>query len=175
MVRYIIELYAPLSLLSAVGLEFILNKAGQTRLKYAAIVLLCGYMLFILGKITPYYLDYYNEVVGGTNNVYSSKLFYLWELGQGLRNHGKYIASHASKGDIIGMALNPKDTLYRSPQLEYEPFDPKNRYDYVIVNTFNVLRLGFDESILHKDYSIVYTEKAGDAVLTRVYKRMIMK
>jgi hypothetical protein len=67
--------------------------------------------------------------------------------------------------------LNPKTTLYQSPQLTYEDFDAKRKYDYVIVNTFNVLRLGFDESILQKDYRIVYEEKADKAVLARVYKR----
>jgi hypothetical protein len=89
---------------------------------------------FILLQISPYYLDYYNELVSGTNGVYKHKLFFLGEWGQGLRNPGMY---------------------------------------YVIVNTFNVLRLGFDESILQKDYIIVYEEKADKAVLARVYKHKL--
>ncbi len=170
MVRYIIEFYAPLSLISAVGLQFIIRKIKENILKYTAVILLLGYMFFNLSKITPYYLDYYNELVGGTNNVYFHKLFYLGEWGQGLRNPGKYVVSHASKNDIIGLALNPASTLFRSPRLKYETFNPERKYDYVIVNTYNNLRLGFDESILQKNYTIVYEEKADKAVLARVYK-----
>jgi hypothetical protein len=81
-----------------------------------------------------------------------------------------YIATHASKDDVIGLALNPKTTLYQSPLLKYEDFDAKRKYDYVIVNTYNVLRLGFDESILYKDYIVIYTEKADGSVLAEVYK-----
>jgi 4-amino-4-deoxy-L-arabinose transferase-like glycosyltransferase len=172
MVRYIIEFYAPLSLLAAIGLESLVNKFTQKHsLKYLAVAFLAGYLFLILLQISPYYLDYYNELVGGTNGVYKQKLFFLGEWGQGLRNPGMYVATHASKDDVIGLALNPKTTLYQSPQLTYEDFDAKRKYDYVIVNTFNVLRLGFDESILQKDYRIVYEEKADKAVLARVYKR----
>jgi hypothetical protein len=174
MVRYIIEFYAPLSLLAAIGLEFLINKINPKQyLKYCAGILLTGYMFIILLQITPYYLDYYNELVGGTNGVYKHKLFFLGEWGQGLRNPGMYVATHAAKDDVIGLALNPKTTLYQSPQLTYENFDAKRQYDYVIVNTFNVLRLGFDENILQKDYRIVYEEKADNAVLARVYKHKL--
>jgi 4-amino-4-deoxy-L-arabinose transferase-like glycosyltransferase len=171
MVRYIIEFYAPLSLLAAIGLESLVNKFTQKNsLKYLVVTFLAGYMFLILLQISPYYLDYYNELVGGTNGVYKHKLFFLGEWGQGLRSPGMFVAAHASKGDVIGLALNPKTTLYQSPLLKYEDFDARHKYDYVIVNTFNVLRLGFDESILNKDYTVIYTEKADGAVLAEVYK-----
>ena len=171
MVRYIIEFYAPLSLLAAIGLETLVNKFTQKHsLKYLVVTFLAGYMFFILLQISPYYLDYYNELVGGTSGVYRQKLFFLGEWGQGLRNPGKYVTTHASKGDVIGLALNPQTTLYQSPLLRYEDFNAKRKYDYVIVNTFNVLRLGFDESILYKDYTVIYTEKVDGAVLAEVYK-----
>jgi 4-amino-4-deoxy-L-arabinose transferase-like glycosyltransferase len=170
MVRYIIEFYAPLSILCAVGLEHITSTFTGKRIKYITALLLTGYLALILIKISPYYLDYYNEIVGGTTNVYKNKLFFLGEWGQGLKGPGKYIATYASKNDRIGMALNPAVTLYRSPNLVYEPFDATKKYDYVIVNTFNILRLGFNDSILYKDYEVVYREKADGAVLATVYR-----
>ena len=172
MVRYIIEFYAPLSLLAAIGLEFLVNKfSSKQPLKYFAGALLTGYMFITLLQISPYYLDYYNELVGGTNTVYKHKLFFIGEWGQGLRNPGIYVATHASKKDVIGLALNPKTTLFQSEALKYETFDPKKKYDYVIVNTFNILRLGFDDDVLQNDYKVVYTEKVNGAVLAQVYKR----
>ena len=171
MVRYIIEFYAPIALLAAIGLEFLINKFTQKQsIRYLAAGLLAAYLLLILVQISPYYLDYYNELVGGTGSVYKHKLFFLGEWGQGLRNPGKYVADHASKGSIIGLALNPLSTLFQSPSLKYEQFNTHRIYAYVIVNTYNDFRIGFDENILQKDYTAVYAEKADGAVLARVYK-----
>lgn len=171
MVRYIIEFYAPLSLLSAIGLEYLTSKFSRTGIvKHIAMLLLFVYLFITLIKISPYYLDYYNELVGGTKNVYQQKLFFLGEWGQGLRGPGKYITTHASKGAKIGMALNPEMTLYRSPLITYETFDPAKKYDYVIVNTYNIFRLGFNENVLLTNYDVVYTEKADGAILAKVYR-----
>lgn len=165
MVRYIIQFYAPLSLLAGIGLE---------ALKYRRIILgiIVVYMIVILAKITPYYTNYFNELVGGVNTVYERKLFLLGEWGEGLRNPGLYLEKNAPKQSVVGLALNPGDNLmYKSADLKYEKFEPNQKYDFVVVNYYNVIRMGFDESVLDKDYMIVFREKADGAELARVYKR----
>jgi 4-amino-4-deoxy-L-arabinose transferase-like glycosyltransferase len=171
MVRYIVEFYAPLALLAAIGFEQLVKNFKKTS---AVILLIAGLALYLLlldVNISPYYLDYYNELVGGTHMVYQYKLFFLGEWGQGLRNPGIYVAKHAAKNSLIGLAIDPTLTVYYSPQLKYALFNPKQKYDYVIVNYFDVLRIGFNENALKKDYKLVYTERADGAELAHVYQK----
>lgn len=171
MVRYIIQFYAPLSLLAAIGFEYIILKLTKSNiLKYSLIAPLFAYLMIILVSITPYYLNYFNELVGGTKTVYEKRLFFIGWFGEGLRSPGKYLEYHAPRNAKIGMALNPEQTLYKSPDLHYETFDPKKSYDYVVLNYFIIIRNGFDKSVLDKDYEVVYEEKADGAVLAWVYK-----
>ncbi len=171
MVRYIIEFYAPLALLSAMGFEYLIKFFTKNKyIKYFMIVPLFAYLLFILLKITPYYFDYYNELVGGAKTVYDKHLFFLGWWGEGLKAPGMYIARRASKNASIGLALNPGNTLYKSGNLRYETFTPHHKYEFVVLNAYAVTRIGFDENVLKKDYKIVYTEKADGADLVYVYK-----
>jgi hypothetical protein len=129
--------------------------------------------LLILFRITPYYFDYFNELVGGTRNVYVHKLFFLGWWGEGLKDAGMYVATNAPDTSRIGLAINPNhNILYRKNTLVYESFTPEKSYDYVIVNEFNVTRLGFDESVLKKKYKIVHKVIADGAELVRVYKHL---
>ncbi len=173
MVRYVIEVYAPLSILAAIGLEFVMHKFSKNAVvTYAGLIFVGGYLFLILLQITPYYLDYYNELVGGTKNVYEKQLFFIGWFGEGLRGPGLYIAIHAHPHSRIGMALDPVQTLYTVPTLHYELFDSQKKYDYVVVNAFNITRMGFKENILLKKYRLVYTEKAGGADIAHVYKHI---
>lgn len=172
MVRYIIQFYVPLSLLSAIGFEYLITRFTKSRiLKYSLITPIFVYLMITLYSITPYYLNYYNELVGGTKNVYERELFFTGWFGEGLRGPGKYLEKTAPKNASVGMALNPEQTLYKVKSLRYETFDEKKRYDYVVVNNFNVVRIGFDKNKLDQYYKVVYTEKADGADLAWVYKR----
>lgn len=173
MVRYIIEFYAPLSILSAIGFEYIINKfTKNVFLKYLSISFLIAYLSIILINIAPFYLEYYNELVGGTKNVYEKKLFLIGWFGEGLKEPGIYIAKNAKKNSIVGLAINPsiETAVYTIPELRYEKFNPANVYDFIIVNYYNVVRIGFDEKPLKNDYKLVYTEKADGADFVHVYK-----
>lgn len=173
MVRYIIEIYAPMALLAALGLEYLIAFFTKIKfIKYIFIISLFVYLTSILLIMTPYYLEYYNELVGGTKNVYEKKLFFLGWFGEGLKKPGEYVATHASKNAKIGLKIEPYPTsLYRSSLLHYENFNPKTHYNYVIVNYYAVIRAGFDDKTLLKDYEIVYSEKVDGIDLVRVYKR----
>lgn len=172
MVRYIIEIYTPVALLSAIGFEHLIKLFTNNKIiKYFAIIPLFAYLFYILLNLTPYYVEYYNELVGGTKNVYENKLFFLGWFGEGLKKSGEYVAENSRKGSNVGLKIQPyHSALYKIPSLHYEEFTPKHRYDYVIVNYYAVVRLEFDEKILEKDYKIVYAEKAADIDLVHVYK-----
>ncbi len=171
MVRYIIEFYAPLSILTAIGLEYIAIKFSTNKnIKYLAFIIISIYMMISIFKIHPYYLSYYNELVGGIKNVYNKNLFFIGWWGEGLVESGKYLEMYADRNKTIGLALNPTNTIYKSKDLKYEKFDPRKEYEYVVLNDFNITRLGFDERILDKDYVIVFREGLPGVDFSRVYK-----
>ncbi len=172
MIRYIVQFYAPLALLSAIGFDYCMNRFVKEKIvKYSLVIIFCIYLFYSLFQVAPYYLEYYNELVGGTKNVYDKKLFYIGWFGEGLKRPGEYIVENAQKNSKIGLALDPHSTsIYRSKDLQYEIFNPSKKYEYVVVNYYEVARMRFDETLLKKDYNLVYTEKADGADLVHVYK-----
>jgi len=50
-------------------------------------------------------------------------------------------------------------------------FTPDKKYDYVVVNYYNILREGFDDSSIRKNYKPIYKVFADKAVLVTVYKK----
>jgi len=173
MVRYIIEIYAPLSLLAALGLQYCIKLFTKNKIiLYSSIIPVLAYLFYILISLSPYYLAYYNELVGGTKNVYDKKLFYIGWFGEGLRNPGIYIAKNAQKNSSIGLATDPYSlpAVYTTPSLKYEPFNPLHKYDYVMLSYYKVIRMEFNENTLKKDYKLVFAEKAGSIDFVRVYK-----
>lgn len=172
MVRYIIQFYAPLSVVAAIGLEYFAKKyINKKYINYLIIAPLVAYLFIILWRTTPYYLSYFNELTGGSKNVYQNRSFMIGWFGEGLKGPGLYLAKNASKGNLVGLALDPGyASLYKVPYLVYEKFDPFRDYDYVVVNNYNVVRSGFDYATL-SDYKIVYTETVGGIDFARVYKR----
>jgi len=165
--RYIIEIYPPFCLITAIGLDWIKNLKEKVLILFLLIV----YLFVVLIKITPYYLDYFNELVGGPKTVYAYHLFDLGWWGQGEKEAAQYIASHAPKGSTIGLALDPIHTMQTFPEFTFIPYDKNKTYDYVVVNYFATIRGGVDEAPIQKKYKLVYTVYADGAELVHVYKR----
>lgn len=171
-IRYIIEIYAPLALIAAIGLDYIANKI--TKKIVTKIILLMSiviYLFIILVKITPYYLEYFNIVVGGTRNVYEKKLFQLGWWGQGIKEATNYIINNAPKNSRVGYAISPINSLPPLAGFDASDYKDGQRYDYVMVNYFHVLREGFDDSNIKLNYKEVYSVSADGAILVSVYKR----
>ena len=169
-VRYIIEIYAPLALISAIGIEFIVDKLKKKWFKTLFVIGVISYLFFILLRITPYYLDYFNELVGGPKNVYEKRMFQLGWWGQGIREAAYYIKNHAPLGSRIGIALSPSHVTPPLEKMVVERYEEGKKYDYIIVNFYNVLREGFDDSKIKDNYRIVYEVNADGAKLVSVYK-----
>ncbi len=170
-VRYIIEIYAPLSLISALGIQFITEKISKKiSVKSVSLFVLTIYMLVILYKINPYYLDYFNSLVGGINGVYEKRTFQIGWWGQGLREAGLYIENNASEGSSVGLAISPPHTFPPLEKLKVSKYKRGNNYDYVIINYYNITREGFDDSEIKREYILVHQVLADKAPLVSIYK-----
>jgi 4-amino-4-deoxy-L-arabinose transferase-like glycosyltransferase len=170
-IRYIIEIYAPLALISAVGFEAIVNKLTKNMvIKLALCLLLLSYMLIVLLRITPYYLDYYNAVVGGAKGVYEKRMFELGWWGQGLREMSVYFNTHVKKESSVGLAVWPSISIAPMPGLKTSVYDPKKSYDYVAVSYFNIVREGFDDSSVIQNYKLIHSVMADGAEIVKIYK-----
>ena len=170
-IRYIIEIYAPLALITAVGFEYLV--CSLPKFKYIRLILtftLITYLLIVIVHISPYYLDYFNIFVGGAKNVYEKRMFQLGSWGQGVREAAYYVKKNAVAGSTIGIAISPSHVMPPLPQMRVEKYNPKGQYNYVIVNLYNVLREGFDDSKIKKEYDLIFTVKADGAELVYVYQ-----
>jgi glycosyltransferase involved in cell wall biosynthesis len=171
-IRYIIEIYAPLSLIAAIGFtSFTEYFTRSVRKKIILSLLLFTYLFIILFHITPYYLNYFNEVVGGTSTVYAKKLFPIGWWGDGMRETGLYLEKNIPTGSNVGLEIVPKHTLYQPKDLVFKDYNISGKeYDYVVVNSYAVIRTFFDESVLAKDYTLIHTISADGAPLVHIYK-----
>lgn len=170
--RYIIEIYPAIAIISAIGFEFIVRKFTKKLVyKFIFILILFFYLFLSLWKIKPYYLDYFNELVGGVNTVYKYKLFQIGWWGQGIREAGIYLQNNAQKGSTISIALSPSHVMPKLQEIKVLPYQEGENYDYVVVNYYNILREGFDDSKIKIKYKPIYKVYADKAVLVTVYKR----
>jgi dolichol-phosphate mannosyltransferase len=171
-VRYIIQIYAPMAIIAAIGFETLIYSLTTRKLyKILAVLALVTYMFFILWKATPYYLDYFNGFVGGTNGVHEKKIFQLGWWGQGLKEAGTYIEKNAKPGSRIGLAVQPPFSFPPLAKHKIDEYNSKKKYDYVVVSYFQVLREGFDDSLIRQTYQPVYTVYADKAAIVIVYGR----
>jgi len=173
-VRYIIEIYAPFSLLCGIGLEFFcegLKKAKYVRAISISFVVI--YLCLVLSKVSPYYLDYFNEIIGGNNYVYQHKLFQMGWWGQGIEEAANFISSQ-EKGRVLVAIDGPLAASVMPHLLNIQTvlYDKNLDADYVIVPYFNVVRLGFSEEELRGRYKEVYSVFVDKAKLVKVYKRI---
>lgn len=169
--RYIIEIYPAITIIAAIGFNTLMDKFKvKEKIKLFYLLPIVIYLFTILLSIKPYYLDYFNELVGGINTVYKHKLFQIGWWGQGIREAGLYLVKNAPKGSSVGLALSPIHSAPPMPELDVQAYDNRYRYDYVIVNFYNVLREGFDDSLIKKAYKPIYFVKADEAILVTVYK-----
>ncbi|OGH06078.1 MAG: hypothetical protein A2W22_04140 [Candidatus Levybacteria bacterium RBG_16_35_11] len=167
-VRYIIEIYIPLSLITGIGIEA-LSKNISIK-KYSILFLLILYLIIADLKISPYYLDYFNLIAGGTKGVYESKMYQMGWWGQGLREAGLYLEKNAKRGSSVGVAAVPFESFPPSENLKIFKYENDKKYDYVVVSFFNVVREGFNDSSIKIAYSPVYNVLADGASLVTVYK-----
>ena len=169
--RYIIEIYPAIAIIAAIGFNALMVKFKiKEKLKIIYFFPIIIYLLTLLFSIKPYYLDYFNEMVGGVNTVYRYKLFQIGWWGQGIREAGVYLQNNALKGSKVGLALSPSHVMPELKGVKVLSYNENEDYDYIIVNSYNILREGFDDSRIKMKYKPIYHVYADKAVLATVYK-----
>lgn len=170
-VRYIIEIYAPFSLICAIGFDEVRRKLPKSVfVTMALFVIIIFYSFLVLIKISPYYLDYFNSIVGGPGGVYQKKLFQMGWWGQGLGEAGYYLISNTPKGISIGLAVKPLSSVPNIPDRRVEEFRTGKKYDYVLVSYHMIVREGFDDSEIKRNYHVIHEVLVDGAPIVTVYK-----
>lgn len=125
---------------------------------------LAVYMLIAGALVHPYYLDYYNLLVGGPGRVQQYRLFEVSWWGEGLEAATDYIGEVAPPGATIWLAAEPKHVMtWRDDLVRMD----RPGADYAIHNQ-NV----FTRPFRTPGYEIVFQARAGGAVISTVWKKV---
>ncbi len=171
-IRYIIQICAPLALIAGLGFETLASRfTKKVNYKLLLLLPLFLYQFIILLRITPYYIDYFNILVGGAKGVYEKRLFHLAWWGEGIKEAFTYLDKNAPKDSTIGIATSPSHILPPLPGRKIIPYKDSDMYDYVVVNFYHIVRIGFDDSKVRRDYRVVYSAIADGAHLVQVYRK----
>ena len=171
-IRYIIQITIPLALIAAMGFEIVVSKfVKKFSYKILLLIPLFLYQFLILLRITPYYIDYFNIVVGGAKNVYEKRLFQLGWWGEGIKEAFTYLDKNAPVGTTVGIATSPFHIPPPLPGRKLIPYKDDGTYDFVVVNFYNIIREGFDDSKIRENYKAAYSVIADGAHLVEVYKK----
>jgi len=98
--RYLLPLYIPLSILAVLSLKNILGKFKKTVIIVSCIII--AYLGVQLRLLYPFYLDYYNEIAGGTSKVYKNNNLQVGFWGQGTLEVIKSLDKWVNPGESVG-------------------------------------------------------------------------
>jgi len=192
--RYVFMIYPGLSILISIGIFYvadILKKRFDYSWDLIIPVLSIVYLIIIAILVHPFYIDYYNEAVGGPKNVYENNLFAIGQWGEGIGDGAKYVYSVAEEGSSVQFFVMPRHVIppLREDMIDATPYIPKymsdtgehqNWYmtdviaeaDYIVENTFFRIHLNetFHE-LIQNDYELIRIVEVQGAPLAWVYKK----
>ena len=146
-IRYIYPIYPPLSLISAIGFFHIADALPLRRYKRVAgglfSAMVVGYLVVTCLIIHPYYLDYYNEIVGGPKNVYRHHWFEIGWWGEGIKEAVEYVNKNASPGSYVSFKVRPSHEI---PPLNPSLRDYRRYADNFSVRWEGKLKVPFDDT-----------------------------
>ena len=118
--RYIMIIYPAVALLCGYGLyrisEIVYKWKGKVNVTEKQVFLgLTGfigvYLLITAALVSPYYLDYYNVIPGGPQNVQEHKLFKFSWWGEGIKESMEWVNHNARPGSSVMMLVYPEDPV----------------------------------------------------------------
>jgi 4-amino-4-deoxy-L-arabinose transferase-like glycosyltransferase len=164
-VRYIIFIYPAVTLLAAAGLSSLSGLAtkkwpkigDQNKLFMVSGTILLVYLLISLAMVRPYYLDYYNSLSGGQQNVQEHRLLEFDWWGEGTKACIDYVETHATPESSVLMATQPNGPeqtyLFQGKNLVYISLRPANTDTIFVMNS----RTGENKQL---NYSAAYAADA---------------
>ena len=87
------------------------------------------FLIFEQVKIFPYYLDYYNQFVGGTSGAIRKGYDFSW-WGEGQREAGLWVNQNAPDGSSVGLIVSPRYVFPRIRLgLNFKSWVDEKRFD----------------------------------------------
>lgn len=160
-IRYILMLYPPLAIISAYSISLIKN----SRIFLLTLITLTGYLIFVDVKIHPYYIDYYNEFVGGPQKVYDNKWFQVGWWGEGLEEATGWLNKNAPKQAKIYYNVIPYHT---TGILRNDLIRTADNPDFIVINPNSQW---YQNAQVADNYQLVYSVRADHAPIAQVYKK----
>lgn len=163
--RYIYTIYPSILLLIGYGLKGCIPK----KLVAVLIVILSLYGLYTLTSIHPYYLDYYNGLVGGVENAAKNGYEVSW-WGEGQKEAEEWLRAHAETDSKVALFVTPKYIFPRiRKDVKISPYDTgAETADYMVVSRADMPRF----LKLNSKWKKVYVVSVQDVPLVFIWKRI---
>lgn len=175
-VRYLYPALVGGCLLAAAGLDAVAELVARTmrtraeairrRAAVAALAVLgTGAGLYTLSaslSVHPYYLDYYNELVGGPEKVERKRWFEIAWWGEGIGEAIRYLDRVAPQNARVFIFANPRHVITLRPDLQWADNDSA---DFILYNRL------FNPPLHAPRHRIGYVVRAAGAPLVWVYER----
>ena len=182
-IRLMIPIFAPLSLMAALGLDALGEKVKKC--KYLLFSLVPIYLLLLNLSVHPYYLDFFNELVGGPRGAVEKGISLMW-WGEGVKEAIDFVNETAPEGATFQSAMVPLHAIpkLREDLARFKPIIAKHMVtekpwsedidsysleinknemaDYVVVYNVGVK--------IPEEYKEVYSSKVAGEKLATVYK-----
>lgn len=175
-IRYVITYQVTFSIFIAYGIYEIYKMINNIYLKYIFGLLVILNIISVHIKFQPYYLDYYNVLTGGINNVANNHLLEFSWWGEGTLEATQFINNHYSNQSILLM-IHPEHVL---PKLENGNYImSKNPDDFIGQQASalpDLVLLGYNKESLFTDslavnYELVGSVNIDDSKLMIVYQK----
>ena len=173
-IRYIITYQLTFTIFIAFGLSYILDMVKNFYAKFLLLVIVGLNIISVFYVFNPYYLDYYNILTGGIENVYKNKLFEFGWWGEGTLEAMDYINKNYNDSQILLM-INPEHVIPKlingNKIISKNPddiFDSKNILPELILLSDNKKHLFVNE--LSEKYHLVHTVKIDNAILFSIFE-----
>lgn len=167
-VRYLLFCFIPICILAAIGFAWLLKVIRREWGIWLMIILLVGYGVFNLVSHYPYYLDYYNELAGGSAGNYQKRLLQFGWWGEGGKRSADFLNEKAPQNARIWNDMKPDHTL-DGLRDDLRMVKQGENPDYIVINTSWAWNSNF---VPPDGYKIVHEEKSGGAPIVTIYQKI---
>ena len=133
-----------------------------------AIVLIIGAQLIGLVKTYPYYLDYYNALVGGPAKVYVNRNYQISWWGEGLFRAGQWLNTNGLDGSSVSIKALPNHSVGTLKSGLVVVKDEQKETDYIVENPNYSWYKSYR---VPENYQLVFQEKVAGAPLVSIWKK----
>jgi len=176
--RLLTMIYPPLAILAAQGLQHLFILIKKQKWLWKSVFVLFIYLSILSISIHPYYLDYYNFLIGGPKNVQENNLLEFDWFGEGNKEAIEWINRNAELHASIGTKWNPDYDLngwrsdLQAQNVIYQNFTGEPSY-WMINHRYKQYDENDPREVAKynlENYKLVHTIKAGNGELGWIYK-----